>query len=208
MNQHEMAQKRAEARIGNQYGRLTLIAVAGWGKRGKLLYEVRCSCEKRIVKVVAWDSLRRGVTISCGCWNREKVRERQIKPDGEAAFIQVFHAYKGRAKNSGLSFFLDKYAFKALVTQPCFYCRSSGTNTFRSDSGNFDYNGLDRVDSTKGYEPDNVVSCCFKPCNYAKSDMTQSDFFAWVEQVHFVRHERLRSDPELYFPELTEWTAA
>jgi 5-methylcytosine-specific restriction endonuclease McrA len=41
---------------------------------------------------------------------------------------------------------------------------------------------LDRADSTLGYIPTNVVPCC-KVCNRAKSDMTRSDFQAWLSQL-------------------------
>ena len=74
----------------------------------------------------------------------------------------------------------------ALIFQPCFYCGVVGTNfkrTERKDGlGSFYYNGLDRVDSRKGYISNNVVSCC-KVCNRAKSDMSLYDFQAWLEQL-------------------------
>jgi hypothetical protein len=40
----------------------------------------------------------------------------------------------------------------------------------------------DRVDSTRGYEVDNVVSCC-RTCNIAKHDMPYGAFVAWAMRV-------------------------
>lgn len=45
------------------------------------------------------------------------------------------------------------------------------------------YNGIDRIDSSKGYVKGNVVACC-GTCNKAKLVMTQPEFLAWVERVY------------------------
>lgn len=55
-----------------------------------------------------------------------------------------------------------------LFTGQCAYCHTPahiGTQL----------NGIDRVDSTRGYTPDNVVSCC-KTCNYAKGVLGADEF--------------------------------
>ena len=44
-------------------------------------------------------------------------------------------------------------------------------------------NGLDRVDSSKGYTIDNVVPCC-AICNTAKNKMTQKEFKEWIKTVY------------------------
>ncbi len=43
-------------------------------------------------------------------------------------------------------------------------------------------NGVDRVDSSRGYVKDNVVSCC-KHCNLAKRDRTAEDFIKHCRKV-------------------------
>jgi len=50
------------------------------------------------------------------------------------------------------------------------------------NTGEFTYNGIDRIDSDGGYTPDNIVACC-KKCNIAKSDMTTDDFLAWIRRI-------------------------
>ena len=50
-------------------------------------------------------------------------------------------------------------------------------------SGDFVYNGLDRVDNEKGYTIDNVVPCC-KHCNYAKRNRSVEEFIDWIAQVY------------------------
>ena len=44
-------------------------------------------------------------------------------------------------------------------------------------------NGIDRVDSGKGYVINNVVPCC-KYCNIAKGEMSREDFLKWVKRVY------------------------
>ena len=46
------------------------------------------------------------------------------------------------------------------------------------------YNGLDRVDSSKGYVMSNVQPCCTR-CNYAKHTGTVDEFFGWVARVFY-----------------------
>ena len=44
-------------------------------------------------------------------------------------------------------------------------------------------NGIDRLDSSKGYTIDNCVSCC-SVCNTAKLEMDVDDFKEWVVRVY------------------------
>ena len=47
----------------------------------------------------------------------------------------------------------------------------------------YKHNGIDRVDPSKGYTIDNCVSCCSK-CNYAKHDMTISEYNEWLTKAY------------------------
>jgi len=52
--------------------------------------------------------------------------------------------------------------------------------------GNLIYNGVDRIDSTKGYIKDNLVPCC-EICNKAKSNLDIEIFLNWVNRIK--KHE-------------------
>ena len=67
---------------------------------------------------------------------------------------------------------------------PCFYCGAEKSNhkVTKNCKEGFDHNGIDRIDSSKGYTPDNVVPCC-KICNKAKMDMDQKDFILWIQRA-------------------------
>jgi hypothetical protein len=52
-----------------------------------------------------------------------------------------------------------------------------------NSNGNYIYTGIDRVNNSRGYEIDNVTSCCWD-CNNKKRTMTKEDFFSWVKSVY------------------------
>lgn len=112
-------------------------------------------------------------------------------PDGEAAFNSLYGAYKRNAiKFRKVSFELTKDQFRDITKQNCHYC-GRGPNTIRDpeamkskgkNSGAYVYNGVDRVDSSKGYELDNVVPCC-STCNYMKSDLSVDEFYKHLLKI-------------------------
>jgi hypothetical protein len=65
----------------------------------------------------------------------------------------------------------DEYA-KEMFYSKCFYCGALPIKL----------NGIDRMDNTIGYEIGNVVPCC-KTCNYAKRDMSYSEWSQWLQRV-------------------------
>ena len=64
------------------------------------------------------------------------------------------------AKRRELSWEINEYDYKKLITQNCFYCNNSLA------LGGV---GLDRLDNSGGYSNDNVVPCC-PTCNKARGN--------------------------------------
>lgn len=109
-------------------------------------------------------------------------------PGKEAAINRVRTVYEKTAKKKGLEFNLERFLFVRLITDRCFYCGVEPQNLCRptyepSDERNLLYNGIDRIDSSKGYVEDNVVTCC-STCNYAKRSMTREQFLSWINRVY------------------------
>lgn len=89
--------------------------------------------------------------------------------------------------------------FLAMSQKPCYYCGRQPYRTYNASTshskrarytsddqvreGNFTYNGLDRIDSSKGHTLDNIVTCCSE-CNYAKLAMSQEKFLSLVEMIY------------------------
>lgn len=160
-----------------------------------------CGTRKSIIQG-ALTSKKSDRTISCGCFHREDVavyaRDLAIGTPEERALRRVYTSYKHRAKK-----FVDEFGicfdeFFVLIKRDCYYCGAPPSNTTNFNGwftankdkkyGVFEkYNGLDRVDNSKGYTIDNVVPCC-ATCNRAKRSMSLDDFSSWVARVHQHMH--------------------
>ena len=84
------------------------------------------------------------------------------------------------------TFKLSFEEFKDLTQGNCYYCGVEPqlrTRKFTAIA-----NGIDRVDSNKGYSLDNTRSCC-SICNMAKSDLTDLEFEKWLNRLVKYRNE-------------------
>lgn len=167
---------------GDKFGSLTVLSFSHKDKRWRRHYMCRCACGAE--KSIQGTLLRSVNTKSCGCLVSESARKRAIG-HGVAAMNQVMAGYRHKAKKSGRSFSLTSPQFRAITQGPCFYCGSERTNTKRSPhgTGDFTYNGLDRIDASRGYTVNNTVSCC-RACNFAKSNLGQGEFIEWIRRAY------------------------
>lgn len=179
---------------GLKINKLTVIEFAGYSqdKSKKPLWRCQCECGKEAI--VRAHMILSGRTQSCGCVRKETSKKlaaklgpqnRKMHPKiSTAKYIWEHHNYK-----DGISFEI----FLELSQQICFYCGrppfrtynrfDSDRSDYQLDNGNFTYNGLDRIDSTKGHTKDNVVPCCWN-CNRAKNNMKFDEFVQWIKLVY------------------------
>lgn len=169
---------------GRKFGRLTVVEdTRRRSKNGTVIWLCRCECGN-LCKVLVTNLLK-GSTRSCGCLRLETVRLNY----GQAAFNKLYTLYRIGAEQRGLTFPLAKEEFRKLTSGNCYYCgqepsRVSHNNGKKSKFfGNYTYNGIDRVDNLKGYEPKNCVTCCFE-CNQAKLALTQDGFLSLVKRIY------------------------
>ena len=170
-------------RASHRYGRLLVIRREG--SRGtSAAWLCRCDCGRD--RVVSSNGLRGG-TQSCGCSRKTGKGSRpgykcRLKP-GISAKRKRLKAYRGSAKRRGLSWGLSESQFYEMVEQPCSYCGHTGRMVASvSRNGSFICNGIDRLDNSQGYTPDNTVACC-SICNHAKATMSEGEFRSWLREV-------------------------
>lgn len=75
--------------------------------------------------------------------------------------------------------------FLKISQSNCHYCNCAPSNNFnryKDPVRIFNYNGLDRIDSSQNHSIENVVSCC-KVCNFAKADLAIDDFYKWIKRI-------------------------
>ena len=171
---------------GKKFGRLTVIK-RSYSNREKRRAKWLCKCDCGKEKIIRGYSLRSGHTRSCGCLQKDTVANIGKKglPFGLANMREIMRGYKKQAKERGLEFSLTQKQFEEITQKDCYYCGAKPNNIWKNTkcNGNFIYNGIDRIDSNKGYTIDNIVSCC-KICNYAKRNLTLEEFQSWIERIY------------------------
>lgn len=111
-------------------------------------------------------------TMSCGCQTKRFQSDNKLRPDGEAALTGLYATYRlSCAQQRGYDFELNIEQFRELTGSNCFYCGKEPSQIKKSKISFYKYNGIDRVDNTKGYLLSNVVPSC-KECNSLKSGIT------------------------------------
>lgn len=188
---------RFKDRTGDKHGRLTVISHSGKDHRNKHLWLCLCECGNE--KVVVGDNLSSGKSNSCGCLKTEFLARRGnqygLYEDREVALLKVQYSHlKRRNKLKGFSDVISFDEFCTISKSPCKYCGleyskeiEDRLNESKKQKRLSDHvlkcNGVDRVDSSKGYTVENSVACC-KYCNTAKNTMTESEFYAWIKRVY------------------------
>jgi hypothetical protein len=193
---------KKENLLGQKFARLLVIDEAEpVGVRHRPAWLCQCDCGN--TKVIKSEELKSGDTKSCGCWNQEKRKERahgfysvNTKYSPQEASARAI--WRKRYKDEGNLPFEDFFRLSQL---PCYYCEVGPITTynaamddkkssqFAKDNGNFQYNGLDRIDSSQFHSLENIVTCC-KWCNFSKRERTSTEFDTWIEQIYRTLQKR------------------
>jgi len=121
---------------------------------------------------------------------------RDENPEKVQAFNKVrnenidyhYSNYKKSAFTKQLVFEIDKETFITLVTSSCHYCGIVQEKGF---------NGLDRLDSAKGYVMENCVSSC-EMCNYMKKCMSPDVFVKIAQHIDSYSKKTGTFYPEIF----------
>lgn len=153
-----------------------------------------CLCDCGESRVVPGPRLRKKKTLYCyKCWHGHP-------NDPDVAFRRFLHAYRTKAIWDGMEFTLSSEQVASITSSKCTYCGAEPSNVHTvkrrrgRPSSTYVYMGMDRVDSSGGYTPGNVVPCC-RRCNAAKSDMQVDEFLAWARRV--VSHAQTKEVPAI-----------
>jgi hypothetical protein len=166
-----------------------------------------CQCDCGNTRIVSRASLLRCTSACKECSNKnrgwfgrkieeinsEELNKKEVfypKPSirkeyGYSSMHQLYLSYKAGAKNRGFEFKLNEDEFKKITSSKCFYCgclpnrvKKNGTNY-----GEYNFNGIDRIDSDKGYTIDNCIPCC-TTCNFMKRKMPMQEFLSCIIQIY------------------------
>ena len=185
--------------VGLKVGQLTVLEKIGNLSTKKTYYRCLCSCGVEINRLsnVLYRAITKNIISSCGCRQKTEELRRQYGTSRfgkrETELSQKYPENYGKtASGSYAAIIINEMRNKArarckawnlndleafeLCLQPCHYC---GLEVSFPESRN----GLDRVDNSKGYESENVVSCC-KWCNSAKMERTLEEFKDWITKAY------------------------
>lgn len=95
----------------------------------------------------------------------------------------IWSYYLKNAKRRNIVWGLTKDQFIQLIKNNCTYCGTEPTTTTYKHKDSLTHNGIDRIDNTMGYTPENSVSCC-TTCNYAKNSMSMEQFREWIKRIY------------------------
>jgi 5-methylcytosine-specific restriction endonuclease McrA len=178
--------------IGQKYNFLTVTSIENYiyDYKGKSMKRTNfnCKCDCGNATIAAAGNIRNGSIKSCGCKKKEIIQKaihayytnkHRLPVEGK-----LFGNYKSQAKKHNRNFSLIREEFIKIVNTDCHYCGAvpeliRGNKTKSVTKA---LNGIDRIDSSKGYTPDNVVSCC-PTCNRMKSDYSTKDFLEHIKKI-------------------------
>jgi hypothetical protein len=178
--------KNIKDEVGNVYFKLKVIKRVSNSKVGTARFLCKCDCGKE--KIILGQSLRKGVTKSCGC----DVFIRKRKGDG--VFRKLYQSIKTNSNKKNIPFDLDLDFIKMITVKNCFYCKrppyiekfvyhktrySLGKETDES----MKIHGIDKLIPALGYTKNNCVPCCIY-CNRAKSDLTEKEFKELITNLY------------------------
>lgn len=164
--------------------------------KGKWLYYKAKCLECGEVYSVRGVNIRHGTSkrcVKCGCGHAHAAQKGQIRTKRtprESALYYTFLSLRKDSRKRGHEWKLSEQQVYDLILKNCAYCNSEPAlstaplkhkqlSQKRVAEAILVRNGIDRIDSSKGYTEDNVVPCCER-CNRAKLDMTLDEFRTWA----------------------------
>jgi hypothetical protein len=179
--------------LNESFGYLKVIgyigSIAKWNGGNK--WECECICGNKITATTG--QLRFGQITNCGCKYGELRSEGTKKSPNkitlrDSLILRICKRYKINAESRNIQFHLTTENITDLIFKPCYYCGITNSNNEvrvykHGEPCSVSYNGIDRVDNTKGYTLDNCVPCC-EMCNLSKKDTELHEWKKWLQRAY------------------------
>ena len=179
---------KSENLIGKTFGDWTVLSLDGIRDNFNKYWLCRCSCGNE--SIVRGASLLGERSKKCGTCAKIQNGKNNRMDDFHVAATVLLGSYRSNAKRRELDFDLSREEFESIIKQDCYYCGIRPNNVFTSFQRKNEhkhppimYNGIDRIDNSKGYRLENCVPCCAQ-CNYAKSNLSTEQFLSWIRNIY------------------------
>lgn len=170
-------------KVGKTFGNVKVLGFYKVVNKKSLYYTVCLSCDKESIRRIDRAKADKHPKYCKFCQKDSFIKAKSTTP-----LNSLYGGYRTGAKTRNLEFSISKEEFKELVIQKCFYCENDPEETLTSKRANrsttpFKHNGIDRIDSLKGYSLENLVPCCGK-CNLMKNKFSKEEFFKQIEKIY------------------------
>lgn len=171
-----MGRPPAELQVGARFGDLVILGRSEERSSvGQLLWNYECQVCKGVGSKTVSDLNRGRISCLTGC----RLKQEMLVPV-KAVYGNMRRGAVERGHEWGLSF----EEVQSMISQDCHYCGARPSNYWFKEGArqSLFYNGIDRVDNSVGYLPENCVTAC-KFCNLAKSRFPVQEFLDWLSFV-------------------------
>lgn len=138
---------------GKQFGRLTVIGIAGKSKNRQLIWDCKCACGKNTK--VRGDGLRTGKVLSCGCYGIEQRKKANTVHNlSKSPEYKIWQSMKSRCYNdNNMMFYL--YGERGITVSNSW---NISFTQFYKDMGKrpSDNHSIERINNNLGY---NSINC-------------------------------------------------
>ena len=160
------------------------------------MWEFVCDCgSKHIASGASIKNLsKKRKIISCGCYKKNRLRNESRKYDySDGTWYVLYNEHKRTAKKRQLNWLQFQEYKDWLINNPnCWYCDEEPSERKYKYGLTIKANGIDRIDSFKGYVLNNIRTAC-EGCNKFKLAETEKEFFLKIKKIYLHHQDRIKN---------------
>ena len=148
-----MALRKCIDLTGQKFGRLTVIKRVKNDKHGGSMWLCKCDCGT--IKTIRGNSLRQGLTVSCGCYQKEAtVKSQTTHGSSKTRLFHIWQNMKRRCYNPNYKFY-NYYGGRGITICDEWLNNFSAFKQWSLQNGYTNKLTIDRINSNGNYEPSN-----------------------------------------------------